>query len=442
MNFAVVDLETTGGSASKHRITEIGIVIYDGKEEIDRYHTLVNPQRPIPKNIEFLTGITQEMVEQAPRFEEVAKTVYDLLSGCIFVAHNVQFDYSFLKAQLAETGYSQWLPRKLCTVRYTRKIVPGLRSYSLKNLVSHFQLENKNPHRALSDAIAAMGILDSVLALDDQEHWKETVKLKNNFNFLPQQISPSDFEAIPKTAGVYYMKGKGGKPLYIGKAKNIQARLKTHFTTHLEAKKTQDLLREVKVLDFVETGSEWMAYLLEDQEIRRYWPEYNKAQKVPKRTYGLFRYLDGKGNERLAINKTRALTSSLRSYYSHPSAIQDLYMIRDAYKLNPELCGIGGSYEYENHNENVVLFAAEARVKNKFYVTLPGRNHDESAFVAYIDDLFFGAGYLKGTQVLNSLDSSDIDWAVSDSSPTNQWKGQQLLDSQEYIQRIEIEKGA
>ncbi len=441
MNFAVVDLETTGGNASLHRITEIGIVIFDGEVEIERYHTLVNPQRPIPKSIQHLTGITPEMVEEAPLFEEVAGKVYDLISGCIFVAHNVQFDYSFLKRQLTETGYSSWNPRKLCTVRYTRKIVPGLRSYSLKNLVSHFGLENENPHRALSDAIAAKGVLQSVLPLDTEEHWKKTVKLKNNYNFLPQQITSDQFDSIPKTAGVYYMKGKGGKNLYIGKAKNIQSRLKTHFTTNLEAAKTQELLREITHLHYVETGSEWMAYLLEDQEIRKYWPAYNKAQKVPKRTYGLFRYQDGKGNERLAINKTHALTSALRSYYSHPSAVQDLYSIREQYQLNPELCGIGGTYEYENHNQNVVRFVEESRNKSQFYVTLPGRTAAEKAFVVYYDELFFGAGYLKPQKVIEDIEDESIDWVVRDSSPTNQWKAQQLLDSLQYSEKIEIHGG-
>lgn len=438
MNFAVVDLETTGGDAMRHRITEVGIVIYDGQKEIERFHTLVNPQKNIPLGIQHLTGITNEMVADAPLFSEISQRVYDLVSGCIFVAHNVHFDFSFLKNELKEAGYSNWNPRKLCTVRYTRKVIPGLKSYSLKNLVSHFGLNNENPHRALSDAIAALQILSEVLKRDTQEVWKESVKLKNNYQFLPQQISASDFDQLSTKAGVYYMKGKGGKNLYIGKAKNIKSRLKSHFTTQLDSEKTQRLLREIQTIDYLETGSEWMAFLFEDQEIRKYWPEFNKAQKVPKRTYGLFNYKDGKGNQRLAVNKTYSLSSSIRSYYSHPAAIQDLYSIRDMYDLNPEYLGIGGNYPFKNHDENVLRFIDDNKVNQAFYVTVKGRNETEWGMVGYKDGLFYLGGYIQKGEEVNSLDSEKIEILVTDSSPTNQWKAQQLLESKEFFEKIEI----
>ncbi len=438
MNFAVVDLETTGGDAMHHRITEVGIVIYDGQKEIERFHTLVNPQKNIPLGIQHLTGITNEMVADAPLFSEISQRVYDLVSGCIFVAHNVHFDFSFLKNELKEAGYSNWNPRKLCTVRYTRKVLPGLKSYSLKNLVSHFGLNNENPHRALSDAIAALQILSEVLKRDTQDVWKESVKLKNNYQFLPQQISASDFDQLSTNAGVYYMKGKGGKNLYIGKAKNIKSRLKSHFTTQLDSEKTQRLLREIQTIDYLETGSEWMAFLFEDQEIRKYWPEFNKAQKVPKRTYGLFNYKDGKGNQRLAVNKTYSLSSSIRSYYSHPAAIQDLYSIRDMYDLNPEYLGIGGNYPFKNHDENVLRFIDDNKVNQAFYVTVKGRNETEWGMVGYKDGLFCLGGYIQKGEKVHSLDSEKIEILVTDSSPTNQWKAQQLLESKEFFEKIEI----
>ena len=130
MLFAIVDIETTGSYAAGSGITEIAIAIHDGKEVLSTYETLINPNRPIPYFIQNLTGITPDMVENAPSFEEVAGQINELLTGKIFVAHNVNFDYSFVKHNLERCGY-QIDARKLCTVRMARKIIPGYPSYSL-----------------------------------------------------------------------------------------------------------------------------------------------------------------------------------------------------------------------------------------------------------------------------------------------------------------------
>ncbi|RYZ78885.1 MAG: hypothetical protein EOP04_28835 [Proteobacteria bacterium] len=119
--FAIVDIETTGGSASNSRITEIAIIILDGDAEISRFETLIDPGRPIPLYIQSLTGITDAMVSRAPKFESVAAEIYALLKDRIFVAHNVNFDYSFVRHELRLAGIT-WEARKLCTVRAARKV--------------------------------------------------------------------------------------------------------------------------------------------------------------------------------------------------------------------------------------------------------------------------------------------------------------------------------
>ncbi|HWJ28027.1 MAG TPA: 3'-5' exonuclease, partial [Flavisolibacter sp.] len=128
--YAIVDIETTGGYAAANGIIEIAIQIFDGEKVVDEYETLINPDQNIPKYIQAFTGITNEMVQDAPRFEEVAEKVYTILQGNIFVAHNVNFDYSFVKNHLDYYGYN-FSAKKLCTVRLARQIFPGLPSYSL-----------------------------------------------------------------------------------------------------------------------------------------------------------------------------------------------------------------------------------------------------------------------------------------------------------------------
>ncbi|MEO0404535.1 MAG: 3'-5' exonuclease, partial [Bacteroidota bacterium] len=125
MKFAVVDIETTGAYSGANSITEIAVVITDGDKELDRFESLVKPDHRIPLHITELTGITNDMVSQAPSWDDLAEEVEDILADCIFVAPNVGFDYSFIKKQFEERG-TKWNRPKLCTVRLTRRIVPGL----------------------------------------------------------------------------------------------------------------------------------------------------------------------------------------------------------------------------------------------------------------------------------------------------------------------------
>ena len=156
--YVVVDIETTGGRGQNHRITEIGAVKVQNGKVIDEYQTLLNPERHIPQFITGLTGITNEMVRGAPRFEEVAKDLRTFLHGSIFVAHNVNFDYGFIKAEYGRLGEKFSYP-KLCTVTSMRRYFPGLKSYSLGKLCREFSINLVNHHRAMSDAKAAAELL-------------------------------------------------------------------------------------------------------------------------------------------------------------------------------------------------------------------------------------------------------------------------------------------
>ncbi len=157
-DYVVVDVETTGGRGDKHRVTEIGAVKVRGGRVIDRFETLINPQRAIPSGITRLTGITQEMVADAPYFFDVADDFERFMEGAIFVAHNVEFDYGFIASEFRRIGRGFRHP-KLCTCASMRRLYPGHRSYSLAELCREYDIPLKSHHRALCDAEAAAELL-------------------------------------------------------------------------------------------------------------------------------------------------------------------------------------------------------------------------------------------------------------------------------------------
>ncbi|UOQ81923.1 PolC-type DNA polymerase III [Hymenobacter sp. 5414T-23] len=166
--YAIIDLETTGGQPTQDRITEIAIYIHDGEKVVDEYSTLLNPGRPIPFFITQLTGISDDMVRDAPKFHEVARKVVEMTEGCVFVAHNVRFDYSFLKKEFADLGYN-YSRKTLCTVRLSRSLMPGQPSYSLGKLCQNIGIPLHDRHRASGDAAATAILFGRLLKISQQE---------------------------------------------------------------------------------------------------------------------------------------------------------------------------------------------------------------------------------------------------------------------------------
>jgi DNA polymerase-3 subunit epsilon len=177
LEYAIVDVETTGGSwAYGHRITEIAAVRVRGDGTmVDEYRSLVNPDRPIPSYITALTNITWDMVREAPRFADVAPHVARVLGGAVFVAHNAPFDWRFVSAELQRAGVPL-SGRTLCTVRMARRLVPELRSRSLDSLIYFFNIPIEARHRAYGDARATAELFRLLLdRLDTLEvtRWHE-----------------------------------------------------------------------------------------------------------------------------------------------------------------------------------------------------------------------------------------------------------------------------
>lgn len=411
--YAIVDIETTGGHATQNRITEISIFVHNGVEVIDHFETLINPEMYIPPYIQAFTGITDAMVADAPSFSMVAERIYNLLKGPIFIAHNVNFDHSFIKTQLQECGFDLNV-KKLCTVRLSRKIVPGYKSYSLGNICSSLGIHLKNRHRAGGDALATVKLFEYLLAHDTEKHIDDSLKRGSKEQVLPPNVNKTDFEKLPKAPGVYYFVDDKGLAVYVGKAKNIRTRVGTHFSGDLKGKQKQNFMREVHGFSHTATGNELLAVLLESHEIKRLWPDENRSQKRVQSVFGLYDYLDQNNKIRFGIDKVRKDTKPLLTFSTHAAALQFLNTLIDTYGLCPKLCNSQtnkGDCIHVQHQicdgyclvaENAAVYNAKAQTffneliadKKIHYVLGKGRNYKEQCVILYEPNKFVAYTFL------------------------------------------------
>ena len=314
----VVDIETTGGRPSGNDITEIGIVHVQNKKIVHQWSSLVKPDSSIPNNIQALTGISDEMVENAPKFQSLIPLLQKQLEGDVFVAHSVNFDYSFIERAFRDCEVA-WRMDKLCTIKYARKVFPEIGRYSLANLARELQVSNNNPHRALSDALCAAEVLIHCLHGDyDQKmlHNPKTGLLQRIQ--IPDNLPREQYDNLPKAYGVYEFKDAQGKSLYIGKANNIKKRVTQHFSTQKESVKYHRLMKECHFLEYTILPNEILALILEDHKIREHWPTLNKSQKKQSLKFGLYAYENGKGEVKWVIQKAIG-NGALRKFGTYQS---------------------------------------------------------------------------------------------------------------------------
>ena len=337
--FAIVDIETTGGHASANGITEIAIAIHDGERLVDTFSTLINPQVPIPIFIQSLTGISNAMVSQAPVFDEVAASIYSLLHNKVFVAHNVNFDYSFVKHKLAAAGYNLDC-NKLCTVRMARKLLPGYPSYSLGKLCRSLDIHIEERHRATGDAMATVKLFEKILANDVGGEIKNMLKTGSKEKYLPPHLPADQVAGLPTDAGVYYFHNNKGKVIYVGKAKDLKKRVTSHFSNNKPGRQKQDFMREIHNISYQVCGSELMAFILESIEIKRLWPLYNRSLKSFQQIYALYVYEDGRGYQRLVIEKKKKQLEPLYTFNLLVEGMSVLKQLVENFELCPRLCFI------------------------------------------------------------------------------------------------------
>ena len=415
--YAVVDIETTGGNARYSRITEIAIIIFDGKEVIDRWETLINPEKNIPLPIFALTGIDNEMVRDAPIFDDVAKKIFEMLTDRIFVAHNVNFDYSFVRHQLEESGF-KWTARKLCTVRATRKIKPGLQSYSLGNLCRSLDIKLINQHRAGGDAAATTILLSKLFEWDSDGELPKMIKNTAQDQRLPPNLPPDDFENLPEKTGVYYFYNIEKQVIYVGKALNIKKRVASHFSCHSINAQRQNFLKDIHNISFEICATELMALLLECAEINKLWPKYNRALKRFEPKFGLHSYEARNGYKYLAVAKLNKFQTCIESFNSLYDGINTLRHLALQFDIDHRFCNFGTNEckelaqdtivkdlpQIEYHNTQVEN-ASEYITTNKqsFAIIDKGRSLNEQSCIWVENGHFYGMGHITSDIVITTL---------------------------------------
>lgn len=274
-DMVILDIETTGGSHLYDRITEIALVRIENGEIVDRWQSLINPERPIPFTITHLTGITDEMVKNAPTFAEIAPELYQRLEGMPLAAHNVRFDYGFLKAEYQRINATLML-KTLCTVKLSRKLFPDNRGHGLDAIMQRHGLTTNARHRAMGDVILVLEYLEVAKRVLGSVRVIEEIDYQCKGPSLPSGIDSNLLDKIPDSPGVYLFFGETDLPIYIGKSIKLRSRIMNHFSSDHSSSKEMQIAQEVRHVEWIETAGELGALLLESKLIKERQPVYNR----------------------------------------------------------------------------------------------------------------------------------------------------------------------
>lgn len=425
--FAIIDIETCGSKFQypKGRIIDIAILVHDGLQVVETFSTLINPGCHISGFYSNLSGITNEMVADAPHFHQVAKKIVELTEGKIFVAHNVGFDYGFIKEEFSFLGYN-FRREKLCTVKLSRKLLPKRISYSLGHLCASLNIPIVNRHRALGDAEATAKLFDLLMQVKAQSPQYRSMGIEDIMATRIDKIKQYVLNKLPEACGVYYFLDKEGKIIYIGKSTNIYNRAISHFNNH--ERKGRKMLNELYNVEHELTGSELIALLLETEEIKKHKPQFNRAQKADIFTHSISWFKDKQGVINLKIEPYEEAENSLQAFNNYPAAREKLEQWIDEYSLCLKHCGLSEDEicfnhqikkcrgicaqleEIEEYNKRPLKLVDEFSFGNQsFMVVDKGRRPDEQSLILIENGHYAGYGYFdSSTQMQNPAELKEV----------------------------------
>lgn len=411
--YAIIDIETTGGSPMSSKITEIAVFLHNGITVTDEFTTLINPETIIPYYITSLTGITNAMVSDAPKFYEVARRIVELTQDRIFIAHNVNFDYSFIRQEFKALGYN-FFREKLCTVQLSRKLIPGLPSYSLGKLCQGLGIVINGRHRAAGDALATVKLFEYLLTIDQRSEYKILQSPGLNKKDLHPNLDPETINSLPEETGVYYFYNDRNDLIYIGKSKNIRTRVLSHFRNY-STKKAIDMRNAISDISYELTGSELIALLKESHEIKQFKPIHNRSQRRAFSAFGIYSFTDMDGYIRFTVDKNTGKNDvPLCSFSTQKAAKIHLQNLVDRYHLCQKLCGLypskGACFHHEigeclgacigkespeNYNSRAKeIIQAYAFDHDNFFILDNGKSPEEIAVVMIRHGKYIGYGFL------------------------------------------------
>jgi DNA polymerase-3 subunit epsilon len=336
-----VDIETTGGSYKNSRVLEVAAIRYENGHVVQEFSTLINPNAYIPRSITELTGIRESDVIDAPKFEDIADELFEILNGAVFVAHNVRFDYSFLKNEFAFVGM-HFSPKLLCTVRLSRALYVDEKGHSLAKLIERHNIPVLARHRALDDARAILYF--SELAYDEHGHeiFREAIGKQLKTQYLPPNLDTEEINSVENIPGVYVFEDESHQPLYIGKSINLKKRILSHFQD--KSSRELKMSQNVHYVRTIPTGSELAALILESKMVKELQPLFNrKLRRVSSYALLVKDEVDGYATINIqsgAVNADTDLGKVYGLYETRTKAKNQVELITRVFQLCPKLMGI------------------------------------------------------------------------------------------------------
>jgi DNA polymerase-3 subunit epsilon len=417
VRYVIIDIETTGGSPKNSKITEIAMYKVENNQVIDEFVTLVNPEIPIPYFIVRLTGINDQMVQDAPTFPEIAKKIIDFTDNCVFVAHNVGFDYSMIRAEFKSLGYVYARPT-LCTVKLSRVIIPGHKSYSLGNITKDLNIKIDGRHRAGGDAFATVQLFQQLNTLSPLIVERMISKNQHTKDLHPN-FDQESIQEIPAKTGVYIFYNEFNQIIYIGKSKHIRKRVIQHLA-NTKTKKGAKMRTEITRVDYELTGSELFALLRESQLIKTHTPIYNRKLRKNLFPIGLFSKIDNNGYIQLEIqNISKSSELSLTVFSTLIEAKKYLQIKTKQFNLCQKLTQLYptqhecfghqineckgaciGKEDANSYNERVNEFVNILRFKNQNFIIIEqGRTKNEKGIVLIENESYRGHTFLPSALI-------------------------------------------
>lgn len=417
--YAIVDVETTGGSYRRERIIEIAIAIFDGEKIIDRFESLVNPERPLHYYITKLTGIKNADLKDAPLFSEISDKVYDILEGQILVAHPAKTDYQYLKQEFRNINKVYVTPR-ICTLKLCQTLYPELTSTNLGAMCEFFQIEHKNKHRAMGDTLATVELFRVLMSNPKYEHTlpdsKKEAFLKKQNTLLPALLNDTE---LPEETGVFYMKAKDGETLFIDHSDDIQ---KSIYNISTDQQNYQKLLSNTSSIEYTLTGNKLISELMAEQEKLKVKPSLNKLNKHQKYKYGLYVQMNKKGFKTLLVKPINYSSDSIYRFKDKFKSDSFLWRKVKYYRLCAELCGLTRDdsceliHEHDcaikckdkdplayNKKVDRMLYHLKLRYRN-FIIEGEGLDYESKSLVAIENYQVTGYGYVPNNMAIDSLE--------------------------------------
>jgi len=337
-----VDIETTGGSYRNSRVLEVAAIRYENGEVTAEFSTLINPETYIPASITSLTGIHEGDIVDAPVFADIADQLAEVMSGAVFVAHNVRFDYSFLKNEFAMIGM-EFTPKLLCTVRLSRYLYKFEQGHSLAKLIARYDIPFLNRHRALDDARAILYFSQMAFEKNGAEEFNAAVAHQLKSQSLPPNLNKAELDAIENVPGVYIFQDETHQPIYVGKSINLKKRVMSHFQDVKSTKEVR-ISQNIHHIETIPTGNELAALLLESKLVKELKPIFNRRLRRVTSYAMLIKAMDGdyatiqvkQGN----VDTETDLDVVYGMYGSRMKAKKSIEETTRVFQLCPKLMGI------------------------------------------------------------------------------------------------------